>query len=811
MIRAFSLTCTLLLLVAVAHAGESTLVVSGLSQPVEILRDRWGVAHIYAQNEHDLFFAQGFNAARDRLFQLELWRRQATGTLAEIQGPRAIKGDIGARLLKYRGDLSREMNHYHPRGSTIIPAFVEGINAYIDQVEERPEILPLPFRILGLKPGKWTPEVVVSRHNGLFRNATQEVTYAQLVRVLGSERAQELLNLHPGQPSLTPDAAIDLTLIHDDLLERYAAARAPVRFRPEDVEQQYRATAVSTSGRSQVADPCDARLFAEECDQGLSDSCEGSNNWVVSGDRTFSRSALMANDPHRSLQLPSLRYWVHLVGPGWNVIGGAEPALPGVAVGHNERGAWGFTIFPIDQEDLYVYESNPANPSQYQYRGIWVPMCVLRETIAVKGQSPVEVELKFTRHGPVIGQHTQHHRAYALRAAWLEEGAAPYLASLRIDQAANLDEFREACRFFLTPSENMVWADVDNHIGWQAVGLAPVRKQWNGLVPVPGDGRFEWDGFVPSFELPHEFDPKRGWLATANQDNLPKGYPFAVSFQWTDPFRFARIEEVLGTGRRFTLTEMKQLQQDELCIPARALMPLLRQLKLNNHRTRLALERLNNWDLVLDKDSVPAAIYVAWERAVKKSVWELSVPQEARAVFPTRLLSTEKLLQWLVTPDGRFGADPIAGRDALAARALDQAILELERRLGPDMSQWRYGQQQFKHIWLHHPLSAAVKPELRARLDLGPLPRGGYGHTLNSTSDRDNQETGASFRIIADTGGWDRSLGTNTPGQCDNPDSPHYRDLFEPWANGGYFPVFYSRSKVESVTEERSVLQPRAD
>ena len=197
----------------------------------------------------------------------------------------------------------------------------------------------------------------------------------------------------------------------------------------------------------------------------------------------------------------------------------------------------------------------------------------------MKGQAAALAELKFTRHGPVLHEDREHHRAYALRAAWLEEGAAPYLASLRIDQAASWAEFREACRYFLTPSENMVWADVDGHIGWQAVGLAPIRQNWDGLLPVPGDGRYEWDGFLPALDLPHMADPPRGWFATANQDNLPPGYPFAVGFQWTDPFRFARIEEVLGSGRRFTLSDMMQLQHDELSLPARSLVPLLRGLQ----------------------------------------------------------------------------------------------------------------------------------------------------------------------------------------------------------------------------------------
>ncbi len=791
---------------SIAWAAEEKQVLPGLREPVEILRDRWGISHIYARNEHDLFLAQGYSAARDRLFQLELWRRRATGTLAELQGPRALSGDIGARMLKFRGDLGRELNHYHPRGAEIVGAFVEGINAYIDRTERKQERLPIEFEILGIPPGKWTPEIVVSRHNGLYRNVTQEVQYAQLVHVLGADRARELLNLHPGRPELKPDAAIDLSLISDALIESYTASRAPVHFRPEEVVPGFRLKAAGLEKGDRAVAAIDPESGATFFD--LDREAEGSNNWVISGARTFAGGAIMANDPHRALLLPSLRYWVHLVAPGWNVIGAGEPALPGVSVGHNERGAWGFTIFPIDQEDLYVYETDPANPSRYRYRDGWESMRTIRETIAVKGRNSGSVELKYTRHGPVVFEDPAHHRAYSLRAAWLEEGGAPYLASLRLDQAASWTEFREACRAFHVPSENMVWADRDGHIGWQAVGLSPRRTNGNGLIPVPGDGRYEWDGFLPILDLPHVADPPRGWLATANQDNLPPGYPFAVSFQWTDPFRFARIEEVLGASRRFTLMDSMRLQHDELSLPARALVPLLRGRKPARQGQARAIETLLAWDDVLDRDSIAATIYATWEKHLKISVHHLLVPEAAHAILPARSLSTEKLIAWLMVPDGRFGADPTAGRDALLLRSLDQALVELNRRLGPEMNDWKYGQDRLKHVLLKHPLSGAVASGFRAKLDLGPLPRGGYGHTVNSTSDNDNQASGASFRIIADTSDWDASAGTNAPGQSGDPDSPHYRDLFESWANGRYFPAFFSRPKVESVTESRITMVP---
>src|SRR5438067_135888 len=317
------------------------LAVDGLREPVDMLRDRWGINHIYANNEHDLFFAQGYAAARDRLFQFEMWRRQATGTVAEIFGPGELKRDVGARLHMFRGDLKTELNWYHPRGEEIITSFVRGVNAYVDEAMKTPSSLPTEFRLLGITPGHWTPAVVISRHNALVSNLEEELTIAQAVRAVGAARVKDLECFQGGDPNITPDPAIDLSLINDSILELYKAFRAPIK---------YGSASPPTEAEDWNVNPIDI----------------GSNNWVVSGKRTASGYPMMMNDPHRIQMAPSLRYWVHLVAPGWNVVGGGEPALPGVSIGHNEYGAWGLTIFNGDTEDLYVYQTNPANPSQYK-------------------------------------------------------------------------------------------------------------------------------------------------------------------------------------------------------------------------------------------------------------------------------------------------------------------------------------------------------------------------------------------------------------------------------------------------------------
>jgi penicillin amidase len=763
--------------------------VAGLTEPVEVLRDRWGVNHIYARNEADLFFVQGYTAARDRLFQFELWRRQATGTVAEILGRKELKRDIGTRLHMFRGDLKAELNWYHPRGDAIINAYVRGINAYIAEAVKNPSALPIEFKMLGITPAPWTPDVVISRHNGLLANIGQELNMAQAVRVLGAEKVKELQYFQGGDPDITPDPAIDLSLLNASILELYNAFRRPIAF-----------------GAEAPAEPS-----ALELSQRVEDI--GSNNWVVSGKLTQSGYPLMMNDPHRNQGAPSLRYWVHLVAPGWNVIGGGEPTLPGISIGHNEHGAWGLTIFGSDSEDLYVYETNPANPNQYKYRGAWEDMRIVKDTIRVKGEAaPVNVDLKFTRHGPVLSEDPAHRKAYALRAAWMEQGAAPYLASLRMDQAKTWEEFVAACTYSRIPSENMVWADRRGNIGYQAVAITPLRPNWSGLVPVPGDGRYEWNGYLPINALPHVANPEKGYFATANNYLFPPDYQYKEALHYTgsDPYRVSRISEVLGSGRLHTVADMMRLQNDNVSLPARSLVQLLRAPETppaSPAPVDKARSMLRAWNFSVDADSVAAGIYEMWQRRVAANVRNLVVPKEAQAFIGQP--SMKRVIDWLNAPDGRFGADPPKGRDELLARSLDEAVAELTKKLGPDMNAWQWGQAKYHHALIRHPLAEMATPDVRATLNVGPYPRGGDSYTVSATGGADNQTSGGSLKIIADTENWDNSIGLNNPGQSGDPSSPHYRDLFEIWARGKYFPIFYTRPRIESVTEVRQTLTPR--
>src|SRR5215472_15766684 len=395
--------------------------VPGLQDTVRVQRDRWGVAHIYARNQHDLFFAQGFVAAQDRLFQMELWKRAGQGRLAEILGPSAIQRDVNARRLRYRGDMAEEYRSYSSDTEEILQAFTAGINAYIADIQ-RPGHpgLPVEFQLAGFKPEPWKPEDCLNRlaAYAMMANASDELLHAQLVALLGADAATDLFHFDP-DTKLDPAPGIDYAGLSPALLENIVSSDRRIPFPATTLQE--------------------------------------SNNWTVSGALTARGKPLLANDPHRVIAQPSLRYIVHLVAPGWNVIGAVEPALPGVAAGHNEHIAWGFTIFGMDQQDLYLETLNPADSRLYRTQHGWEAMREERETIRVRGAADVQAILHFTRHGPVVWEDGS--RALALRWAGAEPGTAGYLGALSLDRAQDWQEFERAMPRWKVPPENIVYAD----------------------------------------------------------------------------------------------------------------------------------------------------------------------------------------------------------------------------------------------------------------------------------------------------------------------------------------------------------------
>ena len=767
--------------------------IEGLQESVEILRDQWGINHIYANNQKDLFFAQGYAAAKDRLFQFEIWRRQATGTVAEILGPDELARDIGTRLFQFRGDLNTELSHYHPEGKAIIESYVAGVNSYIKEVLKTPEELPLPFKMLAIQPKLWTPEVVISRHQGLLGNIGQELQIGRAVSLLGSKKVKELLWFHPQEPDINLDKKIDSKLLFEDILAPYFAFRKPVHFKSEHLKKDYQkkgAIAILDSYNDLSRDSLDL----------------GSNNWVVSGSKTKDGNTYMANDPHRTIAIPSLRYMTHLVAPGWNVIGGGEPEIPGISIGHNDFGSWGLTVFRTDGEDLYQYELNPKNPLQYKYQGAWMDFKIIKELISVKGAPSKKVDLYYSHHGPVSYLNKEKHIAYAVRCAWLEPGGSPYLASLRMDQAKTWEEFQEACTYSNIPGENMIWADTEGNIGWQAVGIAPVRNNYSGLVPVPGNGTYEWDGYLPIIQKPNELNPEKGFIATANQNVTPDEYDNwnAIGYSWSDPYRGDRVNEVLLKNDKLDLEDMKNLQIDVTSLPAKILIPFLRKMDFEEFETEQK-NRLLNWDFQLESSSVEAAIYVEWENEIKRMAHKQFVPEIAKPYITT--LQLKRIIDWIENPkETYFGS--MTHRDTFLKMTFEKGVSNLKKRLGTDTREWRYGQTKFKHSFMEHALGGIGDDEVSSKLNLGPLPRGGNSYTPGSTGGNDRQSSGASFRMIVNTGDWDTAIGTNAPGQSGNPESLFYNNLFKDWAEDQYFPVYYSKEKIRSVTYKRTLLIP---
>jgi penicillin amidase len=715
---------------------DGELRVPGLEADVRVLRDRWGVPHIYAGSQHDVFFAQGYVAAQDRLWQMEMWRREAEGRLAEIAGARAVGRDTLTRLLKYRGPMDEaEWTSYHPDGRRIMAAFADGVNAFIAQNAAR---LPIEFRLTGIRPEPWTIETLVLRQIS-FGDATAELQLARSVAQFGAAEANKRRNPDPWDDLKVPDG-LDVSIVSEAVLAATRGGRG--RALPE-LLPEYRGlggTAPSPPDNS-VVEP-------------------GSNNWVVSGALSTTGRPVVVNDPHRTVTLPSLRYIVHLNAPGWNVIGSSEAPFVGVAIGHNDRLAWGLTIVGTDQHDVYVEELNPANPNEVKWNGQWEPLRIVREEIKVKGAAPQIVELKFSRHGPIFHEDRSRGRAYALRSALHEPGTAPYLGGLRLAQAKDCrTDFLDAAMYWKAPSENLICGDVDGNISWQASALTPSRKGWVGRLPVPGTGAYEWAGFRK--DLPREVNPARGFIATANHNINPPGYWPPVMFK-TAGGQFERITRVLqmiAPGRRYSLEDHQRMQHDAHSLRAAASVPLFRGWTAVSPEAERARAMLAGWDAVYSKDSAAAALYESWRRAGSAENATESMPPDERK----RILEP----------------------------GLQKAIAGLSQEQGSDWREWRWGRLHRQRF--AHPLVTAF--------DLPTVERSGGGGTVAAD--------GATYREILDVSDWDRSLVTNTPGQSGQPGSPFYGNLLALWADNQYFPLLYSRKAVEASAAHQLTLKPR--
>ncbi|HSJ23672.1 MAG TPA: penicillin acylase family protein [Longimicrobiales bacterium] len=718
---------------------EGTVTVAGLQDTVEIIRDRWGVPHIYARNTDDLFFAQGFVHGQDRLWQMDMYRRMYEGRMAEVMGEDYVAHDRLARLVRYRGPLDdREWTTYHPEGRRIFQAFADGVNAWIDEAGDN---LPVEFVLTGLRPERWSPEVSVLRTQTAMPlgDARAELNLARSVARYGAGEANRRARPSPWRELEVP-AGLDVGLIDDAVLAGLAGMRTGTPRPPLLPRYQRLRDALPSENR------------------GAQEDSPGSNNWAVSGWLTASGQVMMANDPHRNVANPSIRYIVHLNAPGWDVIGATEAPLPGVAIGHNGRIAWGLTIVGTDQSDVYVERLNPANLREVEYRGRWEPLRVEVDTIVVKDGDDVVIEHLFSRHGPMFHVDSTRHLGYALRSTMHEPGTAGYLGALRYNEVDDCVQFLDEQVYYNAPTENMVCGDVHGNIAWQASALSPRRPNWHGRLPVPAHtGEYEWDGFRD--DLPRELNPERGWIATANHDIHPPHYDPPLFFKaGPQDARMRRLAQLFSWGSKFTLDDMKAMQMDAWLPAAAADLPLFRGWTGSDPELERGRAMLAAWDAHRRRDSAPAALYNYVARHMT---------------------------------DAMRNASPGPTLQQALELALSAGLADLRDAQGRDPAQWRWG--RIHHSEFPHALVRAY--------DIPGVERDGGSGTVAAT--------GATYRQIIDFADLDGSLVTNAPGQSAQPGSPFYANLVDNWGRGEYFPLAYSRQAVERNAAHRLVLVPR--
>ena len=727
----------------------------GLTAPGEIIIDRAGIPHIYAANARDGFFLQGYAVARDRLWQIDLWRKRGLGRLSASFGAQFVAQDRAARLLLYRGEMAAEWAAYPSQAKVWTEGFAAGINAYVADVETGRAPLPIEFSATNTRPERWQADDVVRiRSNALASNLTSEVVRARAL--CGGDLKYEPLRreLAPAHTVSIPKG-LDPCSIPADVLDDYALGTGDVRF----------------DGQKIVVASLDP------------DIQEGSNNWVISAGKSATGRPILANDPHRAHAVPNLRYLSHIDTPELKIAGSGEPALPGISFGHNEDVAWAITIFAIDQQDLVV------NPRATK-------LTEVRETIEVKGEAPREVVLKFTDDGPIIHEDPTSGRSFALRATWTKPGASAYFNASWAWTAKTWDDFLVARDHWGAPPLNLLFANRAGDIGWAPGGFVPVRATGDGLLPVPAGKAHRWTGLLDAKLMPVKHNPADGWIATANEMNIPAGYPHMLGLEWADRSRITRISEVIGSKPKFGPTDAMALQNDPTSPMARRAVALLQGLAGRDANERGALALLGNWNGHEGPDSAAAALYEIWAaRHLAASAVKAIMPEAARRNFGRT--SIGNILP--VLEDGKLlGPDSAALRAEILLGSLGLAFAETARLLGPDPATWRWGA-------LHRADFQPVLPIAGrdAERRVGPVPIGGSGSTpmAMGTGPDFRVVSGASVRVVMDVGAWDNSMAINTPGQSGDPSSPHYRDLFARWATGNYVPFVWSRPRVLQEAE----------
>ncbi|WP_375419818.1 penicillin acylase family protein [uncultured Sphingomonas sp.] len=752
--------------------------VGGLVAPIEIVDDAYGVPHIRAASIPDAFFGQGYVVARDRLFQIDFSQRRELGRMAEAFGSQFVKFDAAARLFHYRGDLEAELQRVPSDVLACARAYVAGVNARIDEVTADPSLLPLEYRILGVAPLRWAVRDLVITRGASIGNADDEVRRAQLAALGLLDLDAVVAPLRPAHRMAVPDG-LDVAAVDDADLGILRLGRLP--FGPD----------------TPAVDPASMIERANA----------GSNAWTVAPARTATGRPILANDPHLGIGGFGPRHVAHLTAPGLDVIGGGSPGLPGIMQGHTDRFAFGRTNFHIDQQDLFVLDLHQDDPERYRHAGGWKRFERIDVAIPVKGAPPEAATLRYSVHGPVVAHDPAKRRATALASIATQPGGGGVFAMIAINLAQDWASLQKA--FSLHPSPtNFHYADVDGNTGWQVIGFVPVRKKGDGLLPVPGGGAYDWTGMRDHRALPSEYNPAKGWFASANQNNLPQGWPAdrVPAYSFRDPYRYERVADVLSRQARHTLADSVALQHDTFSAPARQLIALLPDRV--GDAARPALTMLRAWDAKLDGDSAAAALFEILWRDLGTRMLAAIVPDRAADLVTE--IAPSVLLDLLARPDARLGKTPVATRDAMVDAALAASWASATAQMGADPAAWRW--DKLHQLVIQHPLSripaiAAAFPPMTGH------GTGGDSYTVmarwlgNGPGWRVGG--GASYLQVIDVGAWDNSLMLNLPGQSNDPRSPHHADQVAPWVAGRMQPMLFGRAAVDAHAAARVTLRPR--
>ena len=769
--------------------GEIRL--AGLGAPAEILRDRYGIPHIFAASMEDASFALGFVHAQDRLWQMEMSRRVAAGRLSEIVGAGGLETDRFLRTLGVRRSAEANLRNLDGETRKLLEAYAAGVNAFIAS----DPVLPPEFWLTGARPEPWTPADSVAWTKmmawDLGGNWRSELLRMRLAKTLPLDRIHELLPPYPGEK--VPVIA-DLKELYSSM-ERDAVRLAQVS-RP-----------VAELGSDVLGDH-----------EGL-----GSNNWVVSGARSASGKPLLANDPHLGLTAPPVWYFAHLSAPGLNVIGATLPGVPGVILGRNERIAWGFTNTGPDVQDLYIEKLDAAG-------GYLAPegaraFQIIDETIKVKGADAEKLRVRVSRHGPVISDVMREAqdlapRGHVIAFAWtaLAEDDRSAQAANKFARAREWDGFLAAARDFQSPQQNIVYADIEGNIGFVAAGRVPHRKPGNdlkGLAPAPGwQARYDWADYIPFEQLPRSFNPESGAIVTANHRITPPGYPHFISSEWQPPYRADRIQALLDAVPKHTVPSFARIQADVVSPAMRELLPKLLATRPRSENARKALALLAKWDGAMTTERAEPLIAWAWWRELTRAIYADELGDAfrqnwlARAVFIGNVLSGDaRQARWC--DDVRTPA--LETCEELLALSLDAALADLAKRHGNDQTGWRWGEA---HLARHEHRPLGRQPLLARIFDI-TVASPGDAFTVNVGRNNLNDDAqpfanrhAASLRAIYDLSDLEKSLYIHSGGQSGNILSDHYKAFSEAWAKNEYIPMRAERKTLDAEPHQLLKLVP---